>query len=273
MGWRSPVGYWRRQYLFRKIPVHRSPAEAELRKALLRCPHHHGARYYLIEQAFETGRYELVDQLVQGGKRILPESTRWDSFRGCLLHAQGRYAEAAAHWASLPQVDEEGQTNWALVIDEDFWGEFRAATSLTVKEMCAYELVHAGEYEQALPPLHEVIIERARKEEHSSTLMCAYLYACGQADRPEDGIEFYAELKTDYGQKVSGMLDSWHVCYHLAVAHYLSGRRARAREILNESDESAWESEERARQYFIPGRHELLRFRQRLQERRSLFGL
>ena len=267
LGWNPPIGYWYHDYVCHRIPGFPWADEKDLVDALQRCPHHHGARWHLIEGAFERGDYELIERLLAGAEVSSPQRWPWQHLKGCLLHVRGQYAEAARHWSDLPRTDESGKPHEVYLVDTKFSGGFEFADTFGVDEMYAYELVHAGDYMTAIPLLREAVLHRVERDERFDTLICAYLYACCQAGQPTKATEFAEWLQSKHEKELYR-----EAAYHLGVAYLLCGHRGKAREILGTSLRGRvgleWSPE-----LFIPNRYELLRIRQRLQERRSLFGL
>jgi tetratricopeptide (TPR) repeat protein len=248
------------------------PTSAQMLEALRRCPYARDIRTFLIVTTGQAGLWQTADSLLRAAEEAEPDEWQWKKLRGLLLGWQGRYDEAAAHWATCPQTQRDGKPVYVTFYDDvnrgsrrNLWGWKRS--SMPVEAMRGYDLTRAGRYEEAADVLEPAVRKYGDRVSPGLDMMvCAAMYAMCQSRQPERAIAAYphdvpAERQTEERR------------YHLARAYFLAGNRTKARRILHDVQSLASRFYGRSRTSFLPPHMEIDRFRRQLQHHRSLFGL
>ncbi len=262
-------GYY---YLLRPVGVPVEPTSAQMLEALRRCPYAQDIRTFLIVTTGKAGLWQTADSLLRGAEEAEPDEWQWKKLRGLLLGWQGRYDEAAVHWATCPQTQRDGKPVYVTFYDDVNRGSPRnpsgwKRSGMPVEAMRGYDLTRAGRYAHAADVLEPAVRKYGRKVSPGLDMMvCAAMHSMCQSGQPERAIAVYPHdvpvaQQTEYRR------------YHLARAYFLAGNRANARRILHDVQSLGNRFYGRSKTSFLPPHMEIDRFRRQLQHHRSLFGL
>jgi len=256
-----------------RIPgVPSEPTPTQMMDALRRCSSARDVRTFLVVKMGIAGQWLTAESLLRPIERLEPDVWQWKKLRGLLLGWQGRFAEAAEHWAQCARTSPDGHVDYVTLYGTDPHGSRRWIKQwIPIAAMLGYDLVRSGQWAEGADvlerSLRELVNGKWPEAQRTRTLLvCAAMYALCHCEQPQRALELYEHCRT--------AIKDWdEVKYHLARVHLLLGKRARARRLLHEAESLASDLGVPLEGAFVPTPYELDCFRRELQHHRSVFGL